>query len=210
MGFRFRRSLRIAPGVRVNLSRSGPSLSLGTRGMTVNVGQRGTRMTVGLPGSGISYSTSLSKQAARKHAGHLDQPVPLGRPAYPEPSRQPGSTGLRLKACAAIAALAAIVLWLATSGRPATPEAVGTPMPEAGAREVSTPQGSATSLIPAEPGTVLVLLTENVREAPSRQSRIVGTVNRSERYWVFGRSGGWVRVGKEAPIGWVRASGLGN
>jgi hypothetical protein len=56
MGFRFRRSFKIAPGVRINLSKSGVSTSIGTRGATVNI--RGDRMreTVGAPGTGISYS----------------------------------------------------------------------------------------------------------------------------------------------------------
>ena len=56
MGFRFRRSVRIMPGVRLNFSKSGVSTSLGGRGATVNVGPRGTRTTVGLPGTGVSYS----------------------------------------------------------------------------------------------------------------------------------------------------------
>jgi hypothetical protein len=53
---RFRKSIRIAPGVRINLSRSGISTSLGGRGATVNIGRKGTRTTVGIPGTGISFS----------------------------------------------------------------------------------------------------------------------------------------------------------
>jgi hypothetical protein len=59
MGFRFRRTIRLAPGIRVNLSKSGASLSLGRRGATLNFNGRGTKATVGLPGSGLSYSTML-------------------------------------------------------------------------------------------------------------------------------------------------------
>jgi hypothetical protein len=59
MGFRFRRSLRLAPGVRINLSKTGASLSLGRRGATLNFSGRGTTATVGLPGSGLSYSEML-------------------------------------------------------------------------------------------------------------------------------------------------------
>ena len=60
MGFRFRRSFRLAPGIRINLSKSGSSLSLGRRGATLNFSKRGTRATVGLPGTGLSYSDMLS------------------------------------------------------------------------------------------------------------------------------------------------------
>jgi hypothetical protein len=59
MGFRFRRSLRLAPGIRINLSKTGASLSLGRRGATMNFSRRGTKATVGVPGTGISYSTML-------------------------------------------------------------------------------------------------------------------------------------------------------
>jgi hypothetical protein len=59
MGFRFRRSLRLAPGIRINLSKTGTSLSLGRRGTTMNFSLRGTKATVGVPGTGLSYSTML-------------------------------------------------------------------------------------------------------------------------------------------------------
>lgn len=60
MGFRFRRSFKIGPGIRLNVSKSGVSTSIGTRGATVNVGPRGTRGTVGIPGTGMSYSEKLT------------------------------------------------------------------------------------------------------------------------------------------------------
>ncbi len=58
MGIRFRRSFKIAPGVRINLSKSGVSTSLGRRGMTVNLRGRKVTTTVGIPGSGLSYRSS--------------------------------------------------------------------------------------------------------------------------------------------------------
>ena len=56
MGFRFRRTLKIAPGIRLNLSKSGVSASIGPRGAKMTVGKDGVRTTVGLPGSGMSYT----------------------------------------------------------------------------------------------------------------------------------------------------------
>lgn len=61
MGFRFRKSIKIMPGVRVNVSKSGFSTSVGGRGATMNVSKRGVRTTVGIPGSGLSYSTLHAK-----------------------------------------------------------------------------------------------------------------------------------------------------
>jgi hypothetical protein len=56
MGLRFSRRFRIVPGLRLNLSRSGVSASVGRRGAWFTVGPRGTRETIGIPGTGISYS----------------------------------------------------------------------------------------------------------------------------------------------------------
>ena len=55
MGFRYHRSRQIIPGVRLNMSKAGGSLSFGVRGARVNVGSKGVRTTVSIPGSGISY-----------------------------------------------------------------------------------------------------------------------------------------------------------
>lgn len=63
MGFRFRRSIKIAPGIRLNVSKSGLSASVGRPGATVNISNRGTRATVGIPGTGISYSEKLDLPA---------------------------------------------------------------------------------------------------------------------------------------------------
>ncbi len=54
MAIRFRKSMKIAPGVRVNLSKSGVSTSVGGRGARVNVSKRGTRTTLSAPGTGLS------------------------------------------------------------------------------------------------------------------------------------------------------------
>ena len=56
MGFRFWRRVRIAPGLRVNLSRSGASLSAGPTGAAATIGPGGARGTVGLPGTGLFYT----------------------------------------------------------------------------------------------------------------------------------------------------------
>ncbi|WP_251638774.1 DUF4236 domain-containing protein [Sporosarcina sp. NCCP-2716] len=67
MGFRFQRRIKIAPGVRVNISKSGVSTSIGPRGASVTVGKRGVRAHVGIPGTGLSYSEQLTKK--RRPAG---------------------------------------------------------------------------------------------------------------------------------------------
>jgi hypothetical protein len=63
MGLRFRRSIKLVPGVRLNVGLRRSSLSIGGKGFTYNVGSSGSRVTVGIPGSGLSYSTNVQHQA---------------------------------------------------------------------------------------------------------------------------------------------------
>ena len=65
MPFRFRKSFKILPGVKINLSKSGVSTSLGGRGASVNLGKRGIRTTVGIPGTGISHSSLTSSSSPK-------------------------------------------------------------------------------------------------------------------------------------------------
>ncbi len=58
--FRFRKTFSILPGVRINLSKTGVSGSLGGHGATVNIGKNGENVTLGAPGTGLSYRTPLS------------------------------------------------------------------------------------------------------------------------------------------------------
>lgn len=67
MALRIRKSIKIAPGVKINLSKSGISTSLGGKGSAVNLGKRGARVTTSIPGAGISSSKlyGTGKRAAQ-------------------------------------------------------------------------------------------------------------------------------------------------
>ena len=82
MGFRFRRRLRIFPGLYLNLSKSGVSTSSGGRGTTLNLSTRGTRTTLGLPGSGLSWR-SPTKPWEGAQIRTNDAPLELQRPNGP-------------------------------------------------------------------------------------------------------------------------------
>ena len=61
MGFRYRKSVKIAPGVRMNISKSGASVSVGGKGGHVTVNSKGeTRVGASIPGTGVSYSEKVS------------------------------------------------------------------------------------------------------------------------------------------------------
>ena len=65
MAIRFRKSFKLAPGVRMNLSGSGLSATFGPRGASVSVGKRGVHGNVGLPGTGLSMRQKLSGTQSR-------------------------------------------------------------------------------------------------------------------------------------------------
>jgi hypothetical protein len=50
MPLRFRRQIKIAEGVKLNLSKTGTSLTLGGKNVSLNVGRGGPLLTVDLPG----------------------------------------------------------------------------------------------------------------------------------------------------------------
>ena len=66
MGLKFRKSVKIAPGVRLNISKKSASISVGGKGFHKTFSTTGkTTTTVGIPGTGLSYSkTSKSNKAA--------------------------------------------------------------------------------------------------------------------------------------------------
>lgn len=82
MGFRFRKSFKVAKGVKLNVSKSGVSTTIGKRGLSVSSGKRGTRLNVGIPGTGVSYSTKLGGSTKTKHKSSASTatytPAPTG------------------------------------------------------------------------------------------------------------------------------------
>jgi hypothetical protein len=61
MPVRIRKSFNLFPGVKVNMSKGGMSITVGRKGFHLNFSKRGVRQTLGLPGSGISESSYLFK-----------------------------------------------------------------------------------------------------------------------------------------------------
>lgn len=74
MGWNYRKSIKIAPGVKVNISKRGVGMSAGTKGFRVGVNSKGkTYASASVPGTGIYYrkeygsnSQSPSKNAKTK------------------------------------------------------------------------------------------------------------------------------------------------
>ncbi|MBP1469228.1 DUF4236 domain-containing protein [Acinetobacter nosocomialis] len=75
MGFNFRKSFKIAPGLRLNVGKKGiSSVSIGGKGVRVNFSKKGTRTNVGIPRTGLSYSSfSSHKKKARPQLNSYQQ-----------------------------------------------------------------------------------------------------------------------------------------
>jgi len=59
MSFRFFRRFKIAPGLTLNLTKRGGSLSVGPRGAKLTAGTSGVRRTFGVPGTGLWYTEKV-------------------------------------------------------------------------------------------------------------------------------------------------------
>ena len=74
MAWSYRKRIKIAPGVHVNVSKSGISTSVGTKGASVTLGPKGTYVYTGIPGTGlysrkkISGNTSNTKNNPYNHS----------------------------------------------------------------------------------------------------------------------------------------------
>lgn len=78
MGLRFRRSVTLCKGVRLNFGKNGMSISAGTKGYrkTYSFATGRTTTSVGIPGSGLSYvTTSSGNRANRSHQAGSQRPT---------------------------------------------------------------------------------------------------------------------------------------
>ena len=63
MGWRFRRTKQILPGVRLNFNKNSTSITFGGRGAKYTISSTGKKTaSVGIPGTGLSYSTTVGNR----------------------------------------------------------------------------------------------------------------------------------------------------
>ena len=61
MPIRFHRQFTLFPGVKVNVSKTGMSITVGGKGFHLNFSKRGVMQTTNLPGKGLSHRSYLFK-----------------------------------------------------------------------------------------------------------------------------------------------------
>jgi len=67
VSLRFRRSIRIAPGIPLNLGLHGAGLSVGPRALNVGMQRRGMYTNAGIPGTGI-HAVHHARGSSGDHA----------------------------------------------------------------------------------------------------------------------------------------------
>lgn len=69
MGFRFRKSVKLGKGVKLNLGKKSAGVSFGGKhgGISIN-SKSGARGRVSIPGTGVSYSTKLSGGKSKRES----------------------------------------------------------------------------------------------------------------------------------------------
>jgi tetratricopeptide (TPR) repeat protein len=87
---RVRRSIKLGPGVKLNLNKRSMGLTIGGRGAHYSVNTRGQRTrTLGLPGSGVSYVDRSSARRSPARRPSTQAPAALS-PAPPTTAPHPG------------------------------------------------------------------------------------------------------------------------
>ena len=67
MGFKFKKSIKIAPGVKLNLNKKSASVSFGVRGFRKTYSTSGRKTsTVGIPGTGLYYTDVKNKKTTKE------------------------------------------------------------------------------------------------------------------------------------------------
>ncbi|RXR29156.1 DUF4236 domain-containing protein [Sphingobium fluviale] len=178
MGFRFRKSVKILPGFRINLSKSGVSTSLGRPGATVNISKRGTRYTTGLPGTGLSYSALAPKRSE----GEITSSGSSGKP-------QSAKTGC---GCVILLLVAIVTIGQCSS----TPDK----------HDAALPFASGAAMKFGNGDTVYVTASQlNARDEPSASAKIVTSLPSGASVQVIDRSGEWLKIMQDGAILWIAA-----
>lgn len=173
MSFRFRKTVRIAPGIRLNLSSRGLSTTLGPRGLNVNVGKRGMFLNASVSGLGVSSRTRLGDGGG---SGGGD----LGA----------GSGGGTTTGCGCLGAILMLVLVGMCADASSPPDRASTPASTYGliASAAESPPGYTG---PREAFYIHGPL--NVRSEPNKNGTLVRTLYRGAR----------VQLGPKDAKGWA-------
>ncbi len=183
MGLRFQRVLRIFPWLRLNVSKSGVSGSVGPRGADINIGRHGVTTNAGIPGTGISYRSKLGSHSGR--LGILALIAALGFAVFKNADRL---TSMFQHPPASVASAAKT---LTASKR------------ELAAQHVADAATLTTGVRYVHRGG------SDLRDAPSPSATVLKKEDKGTQVALVSVSGPWAQVRDGNQTGWMRASVLG-
>ena len=68
MGWRYRKRIKILPGIYLNISKSGISTNVGVKGASVTFGPKGTYVNTGFPGTGLYRRDKVHEESIARHS----------------------------------------------------------------------------------------------------------------------------------------------
>lgn len=87
MGIRFRKSIKIAPGVRLNLNKKSVGMSFGKKGLHYSINSSGRKTTsVSIPGTGISYVKTTNTKSGKSNRNSSSAVTAKSNPYKPDTS----------------------------------------------------------------------------------------------------------------------------
>jgi uncharacterized protein DUF4236/SH3 domain-containing protein len=182
-GARFQKRITLIPGLlRINLSKSGASLSAGPQGADVNIGKDGVTTSAGIPGTGLSYRQKMG--GGRGWLGVLLVIAGLGWWAFQHQDR--------------------IAKFFKPAAPAVTPVASVTPAPPAMAASKPAPVNTAASSVRyvRRQGAIL-------REEPRASGKMLKKNMKGDTVTLISQSDGWAQVTDGTLTGWMRASTIG-
>ena len=199
MGFRLHRVFSLFPWLRLNLSKSGLSGSVGPRGADVNIGRHGMTTNASLPGTGLSWRQKMGTKGTL--TGIVMLIVGLGFALY----KYDWDVGAML-----------------SGHRPRTTHVERTIAP---GEQTSTPQATSSRTTAHAPraragadvmaaavaasGTLYVSRNNSdLRSAPSYSADVLKKEPKGSTVTLLATSDKWRKVQDGATIGWMRAGSL--
>lgn len=182
MGLRFQRVLRVFPWLRINVSKSGVSGSVGPRGADINIGRHGVTTNAGIPGTGISYRSRLGGHGSK--LGILALVAALGFAAFRNTDRL---TSLFQHPPTSVAGAAKTLT--------------------ASKRELAA-LSIADAAVPARGLRYVRRGGSDLRESPRASAQILKKESKGAQVELLSTSGPWAQVRDGNITGWMRASVL--
>lgn len=180
MGWRFRRSIKILPGVKINFNKKSVGITVGKKGAHYTVNSKGKHTaSVGIPGTGLYYtqSASTSEKKGSNSKGTIE--------------KNAKTSGMKTGCLAVLLVfvLCIVISGIMTDWGKKASESSST-LEETLACEES--EGIKESV--PDPVIMYASTTLNVRSGPGTEYDIIGSLNPGDEVEVIGQDNGWANI----------------